>query len=256
MRPLVIVPTYNERENVQRLLPQLLEIPDFQVLVVDDASPDGTGFAAEVIAEHSDGRVQVMHRVGRPRGPGHAHLDGIRRALETDADVICQMDAALSHQPAQLRDMLAGLAHADLVIGSRYVPGGRIVNSPLRRTLLNAGANAYVRAVCSMPVRDCTSGFLVWRRDALASLPFHRIAAEGPAFLVRLLYEAVAIGCTVAEVPVTFVERERGHSTLSLRVIVESAVLPWTLAFSRPRPVTAAASVPAASLPAADSGLR
>ena len=233
MRPLVIVPTYNERENVQRLVPQLLEIPDLRVLVVDDASPDGTGFAAEVLAEYSDGRVEVMHRIGRPRGLGNAYLDGIRRALETDADVICQMDADLSHQPAHLRDMLEAVRHADLVIGSRYVPGGRIVNWPLHRKLLSAGANAYVRAICSIPVHDCTSGFRCWRRDALASLPLHRIDAEGYAFLVQLLYEALAIGCTVSEVPITFVERERGQSKLRLRIMAESAILPWKLAFPR-----------------------
>jgi dolichol-phosphate mannosyltransferase len=234
MRPLVIVPTYNERQNVQRLLPQLLDIPDLRILVVDDASPDGTGFAAEVIAEHNEGRVEVMHRVGRPRGVRNACLDGIRRALETDADVICQMDADLTQQPAHLRHMLAAVAHADLVIGSRYVAGGRIVNWPLRRKWLNAGANAYVRAVCSIPVHDCTSSFLVWRRDALASLPLGRIDAEGSAFRVQLLYEAVAIGCTVSEVPITCVEHADGRSTVRLRDIAEWAVLPWTLAFSRP----------------------
>jgi dolichol-phosphate mannosyltransferase len=249
MRPLVIVPTYNERQNVQRLLPQLLEIPDLRILVADDASPDGTGFAAEVIAEHNKGRVEVMHRVGRPRGLGHTCLDGIRRALETDADVICQMDADLSHQPAHLRELLGAVAHADLVIGSRYVPGGRIVNSPMRRRLLNAGANACVRALCSIPVHDCTSGFRAWRRDALASLPFHRIDAERDGFLVRLLYEAVAIGCAVSEVPITFVEREHRHSRLRLRAIAELAAMPW-------REATAAASVPAARLPATDSGPR
>ena len=249
MRPLVIVPTYNERENVQRLLPLLLDIPDLRILVADGASPDGTGFAAEVIAEHNKGRVEVMHRIGRPRGLGPAYLDGIRRALETDADVICQMDADLSHHPAHLRDMLAAVSRADLVIGSRYVPGGRIVNRPLRRKLLSAGVNAYVRGLCSIPVHDCTSGFRVWRRDALASLPLHRIDAEGPAFLVRLLYEAVAIGCTVSEVPITFAEREHGHSKLHLRAITEFAAMPW-------RVITAAASVPPARLPATDSGPR
>jgi dolichol-phosphate mannosyltransferase len=269
MRPLVIVPTYIERQNVRRLLPQLLDIADLRILVVDDASPDGTGFAAEVIAEHNPGRVEVMHRVGRPRGLRNAYLDGIRRALETDADVICQMDANLSHQPAHLRDMLAAVAHADLVIGSRYVAGGRIANGTLRRKLLQAGANAYVRAVCSMPVHDCTSGFLVWRRDALASLTLRGIDASGSALLVQLLYEAVAIGCTVSEVPITCVERAQGRSTMRLRDIAKSAVLPWTLAFSRAtgqarhagvagasRPVTAAASVPAARLLATDSGPR
>jgi dolichol-phosphate mannosyltransferase len=179
------------------------------------------------------------------------------------------MDADLSHQPAHLRDMLATVAHSDLVIGSRYVKGGRIVNWPLRRKLLSAGANAYVRAICSIPVHDCTSGFRVWRRDALASLPLHRIDAEGYAFLVQLLYEAVAIGCTVSEVPITCVEREHGRLKRRPRDLAESAVLPWTLVFSRrpdharharvasePRPTTAAASVPAARLLATDSGPR
>jgi dolichol-phosphate mannosyltransferase len=234
MRPLVIVPTSNERGNVQRLLPQLLDIPDLRILVVDDASLDGTGFAAEVFAEESGGRVEVMHRIGRPRGLGHSYLDGIRRALDTDADVICQMRADLSHQPAHLPAMLEAMSHADLAIGSRYVPGARIVNWPLRRKLLSTGANAYVRAISSMPVHDCTSGFRCWRRDALASLPLHRIDAEGGAFLVQLLYEALAIGCRVSEMPITFVGRERRQSGWRLRVIAESAVLPWALAFSRP----------------------
>jgi dolichol-phosphate mannosyltransferase len=174
-----------------------------------------------------------MHRIDKPRGLGHAYLDGIRRALETDADVICQMDADLSHQPAHLVAMLDAVQHADLVIGSRYVPGGQIVNWPLRRKLLSAGANAYIRAICSIGVRDCTSGFRCWRRDALASLPLHRIDAEGYAFLVQLLYEAQAIGCAVSEVPITFVEREQGRSKLRLGILAESAVLPWKLAYTR-----------------------
>jgi dolichol-phosphate mannosyltransferase len=260
MRPLVILPTYNERENVRRLVPQLLEIPDLRVLVVDDASPDGTGFAAEVLAEHSGGRVTVMHRIDRPRGLGHAYLDGIRRALETDADVICQMNADLSHQPAHLVAMLDAVRHIDLVVGSRYVSGGRIVNSPRRRRLLSAGANAYIRAICSIGVRDCTSGFRCWRRDALASLPMHRIGAGGSAFLVQSLDEALAIGCAVSEVPITCVEDGR-RSARGLRILAEAAVLPWTLTYARRSAtaraaITAAASVRAARLPAPDSGPR
>jgi len=235
MLPLVIVPTYNERENLPLLVPQLLEIPDLRVLVVDDGSPDGTGALADALAERSRGRVSVMHRTG-PRGLGLAYLEGIRHALETEADVICQMDADLSHQPAHLPAMLDAIRHADLVIGSRYVPGGRIVNWPLRRKLLSASANAYIRAVCSLSARDCTSGFRCWRRSALASLPLHRIDAEGYAFLVQMLYEALDAGCTVAETPITFVERENGQSKLRLRILVESALLPWKLALSRGTP--------------------
>ena len=168
MRPLVIVPTYNERENLPKLVPQLLEIPDLRVLVVDDGSPDGTGMLADQLASESNGRVSVMHRVG-PRGLGRAYLDGIRQALETDADIICQMDADLSHQPGQLIAMLDAVQDFDLVIGSRYVPGGQIVNWPLRRRLLSAGANAYIRLICSLTVRDCTSGFRCWRREPRVS---------------------------------------------------------------------------------------
>ena len=186
------------------------------------------------VQEHPFEPEPVLHQNRLVETEVAAYLDGIRRALETDADVICQMDADLSHQPAHLPAMLDAMSQADLVIGSRYVPGGRIVNRPLRRKLVSAGANAYVRAICSMPVHDCTSGFRCWRRDALASLPLHRIDAEGGALLVQLLYEALAIGCTVSEVPITFVERERGQSKQRLRTIAESAVLPWTLAFSRP----------------------
>ena len=230
MRPLVIIPTYNERENVQRLLPQLLEIPDLRVLVVDDASPDGTGFAAEVIAARSLGRVTVMHRVGCARGRGHATLDGIREALTTDADVICQMDADLSHRPEDLVALLDALQHADLVIGSRYVPGARIVNWPLRRRLLSAAANACIRTMGTMAVRDCTSSFRGWRRHTLASLPLERIDANRDV-AVQLLSSAVALGCKVSEVPITFGPLPIG--TLS-----------------------AAASVPAAPPLAADSGPR
>ena len=232
MRPLVIVPTYNERENLPKLLGRLLEIPNLRVLVVDDDSPDGTGVIADDLAASSDGRVSVLHREG-PRGLGRAYLDGIKHALLTDADVICQMDADLSHQPEQLRTMLDAAPHADLVIGSRYIPDGRIVNWPLRRRLLSAGANAYIRLICSIPARDCTSGFRCWKRERLASIPLDTINSEGYAFLVELLHLAFSAGCVIAEVPITFVERERGASKLRLSILVESAIVPWRLALSR-----------------------
>jgi dolichol-phosphate mannosyltransferase len=231
VRPLVIVPTYNERENLPTLVGRLLEIPNLRVLVVDDDSPDGTGAIADDLAASSDGRVSVLHRQG-PRGLGRAYLDGIRHALHTDADVICQMDADLSHQPEQLRTMLDAARHADLVIGSRYIPTGRIVNWPLRRRVLSAGANAYIRLICSIPARDCTSGFRCWSRERLASLPLDRINSEGYAFLVELLYLAFSAGCVIAEVPITFIERERGASKLRLSILVESAIVPWRLALS------------------------
>jgi dolichol-phosphate mannosyltransferase len=255
MRPLVIIPTYNEREHVQRLVPRLLEIPELRVLVVDDMSPDGTGFAAEVLAERSEGRVSVMHRLGRPRGVGHAVLDGIRRALETDADVICQIDADPSYQPAQLLSMLDAVQQADLVIGSRYVPGAQIVNAPLHHRFLDAAIDVCLRVFCSIGVRDCTSGFRCWRRAALAALPLHRIDSQGGAGLVHMLHEALANGCRVAEVPITLVGGARRASTARPRFAAEYVALPWKLAFSRAT-TTAAASAPPAALRAADSGPR
>ena len=232
MRPLVIVPTFNERENLAKLVEQLLDIPNARVLVVDDGSPDGTGALAEELALRNDGRVLVLHRSGR-RGLGRAYIDGIRFALQTDADVICQMDADLSHRPQDLIAMLEEVTTSDLVIGSRYVPGGRIVNWPLRRRLLSACANRYVRSICSVTAHDCTSGFRCWRRQALAALPLDRIDTEGYAFLVQMLWEAVRAGCTIAEVPITFVEREFGASKLGFMIVLESAILPWRLLGSR-----------------------
>jgi dolichol-phosphate mannosyltransferase len=232
MRPLVVVPTYNESRNLPNLVQQLLGIPNVRILVVDDASPDGTGSLADEIARQSGGRVSVLHRRGR-RGLGRAYVDGIQEALRTDADVICQMDADLSHRPADLVAMLAATQGSDLVIGSRYVPGGRIVNWPLRRHILSAGANRYIRLICSLAVRDCTSGFRCWRRDTLAAMPLDRIDAEGYAFLVQLLWEAVRAGSRICEVPITFIEREFGASKLRLRVLAESAILPWRLLASR-----------------------
>jgi dolichol-phosphate mannosyltransferase len=234
MRPLVIVPTYNERENLPQLTEALLAIPDLRVLVVDDASPDGTGMVAEQLAGSSDGRMTVLRRTGK-RGLGVAYIDGMQLALRTDADVICQMDADLSHQPIDLVRMLQAIQHADVVIGSRYVPGGRIVNWPPHRKALSATANRYIRALCSVSAHDCTSGFRCWRRHALAGIPLDRIRSEGYAFLVEMLCEAVRQRCVIAEVPISFIERRHGASKLRARIILESALLPWRIAFDPAR---------------------
>jgi len=232
MRALVIVPTYNERDNLPVVVAALLRIPHIAVLVVDDGSPDGTGDVADGLVGESDGRVSVLHRTG-PRGLGLSYIDGMQRALRTDASLICQMDADLSHDPADVPRLLEAGAHADLVIGSRYVPGGRIENWPKRRVILSAFANWYVRAITGLPIEDSTSGFRCWRREALQRLPLHRIASNGYAFLVELAWEAASTGCRITEVPITFVERRHGASKLSGRVIVESALVPWRLATRR-----------------------
>ena len=233
MRPLVIVPTYNERANLPLLLEQLLALPDLRILIVDDASPDGTGQIADHYASGNRARIQVLHRSGR-RGLGLSYIDGMYVALRTDATHICQMDADLSHNPSDIPRLLAATEQADVVIGSRYVEGGRIENWPMHRRLLSAFANLYIRAITRLTIRDCTSGFRCWRREALERLPLATIRSDGYAFIVELAFEAMRAGLQCAEVPITFVERREGASKLSGMVIIESAIVPWRLA-ARPK---------------------
>lgn len=233
---LVIVPTYNERDNLPTLVDGLLKHPNVRILVVDDQSPDGTGEVADDLARRHAGRIEVLHRTDR-RGLGRAYIDGIKHAIAQPADVICQMDADLSHDPGQLPDLIAATERADLVIGSRYVPGGAVVNWPLRRRALSRLANAYVRLIVGLRPRDCTSGYRCWRREAIARLPLERFISDGYSFVIEILFVAVAQGCRIAEVPITFVERRRGESKLSRAVLVESAITPWRLAAMRGRPV-------------------
>lgn len=229
---LVIVPTFNERDNLPVLTKALMELPEVTMLVVDDQSPDGTGALADALAAQHPGRITVMHRTARP-GLGRSYIDGIRSVLDRPVDVICQMDSDLSHDPRHLRDLMAASEHADVVIGSRYIPGGAIVNWPLRRKLLSRFANAYIRLVTRITPHDCTSGYRCWRREALARLPLDRFGSNGYSFLVEMLFAAAAAGLTFAEVPITFVERRQGVSKLSKAVLFESAITPWRLIASR-----------------------
>jgi dolichol-phosphate mannosyltransferase len=225
---LVVVPTYNERANLPVLLAGLMRHPEVRVLVVDDQSPDGTGEVADALAREHAGRIEVMHRTGL-RGFGRSYVDGIKKAITEPIDVLCQMDADLSHDPAQLPSLVAATSDADLVIGSRYVLGGAVVNWPLRRRLLSRVANTYIRGVTRLRPRDCTSGYRCWRRAALASMPLDRFFSDGYSFLVEMLFVAARRGCRIAEVPITFVERREGESKVSRAVLLESAVTPWRL---------------------------
>jgi len=225
---LVVVPTYNERDNLPVLAAGLMQYPNVSVLVVDDQSPDGTGAVADALAREFPGRIDVMHRTTK-RGLGRSYIDGIRSVLDRAVDVICQMDADLSHDPQQLAALIAATAHADVVIGSRYVPGGAVVNWPPRRRLLSRFANTYIRTVTRLHARDCTSGYRCWRREALAQIPLERFESDGYAFLVEMLYAAAAVPLRIAEVPITFVERRQGESKLTQAVLVESALMPWRL---------------------------
>ena len=225
---LVVVPTYHERENITVLVPRLLAIAGLRVLIVDDGSPDGTGTLADGLAAESGGRLAVMHRSG-VRGLGRSYVDGMQAAVRTGARLVCQMDADLSHDPDDLERLIAAGASADLVIGSRYVPGGTVRNWPLRRLWLSACANRYVRAVTGLRILDCTSGFRCWSRDLLARLPLAAIASDGYAFQVEMVFEAQRAGATIVEAPITFVERRQGSSKLSSGVIAESIWMPWRL---------------------------
>lgn len=228
MTALVIIPTYNERDNIAMLVERLMAQPQVRVMVVDDNSPDGTGAIADTLATSYPGRVSVLHRTA-DRGFGRSYIDGIRRAIEEPVDVVCQMDSDLSHDPGRLPDLIAAASHADVAIGSRYVAGGAIVNWPARRRLLSRFANIYVRALTGMQVHDCTSGYRCWRRDALAALPLDRFVSDGYSFLVEMLFVAARQGRRIAEVPITYVERRDGQSKMSHGVILESAVTPWRL---------------------------
>jgi dolichol-phosphate mannosyltransferase len=225
---LVIVPTYNELENLPPLAEQLMLHPNVRLLVVDDQSPDGTGDVADSLAGRYPGRIEVMHRRGR-RGLGRSYLDGFRKAVGETVDVVCQMDADLSHDPLHLPALIAAAAEADVVIGSRYVRGGAIVNWPGRRRLLSRFANLYSRTIIRVDVRDCTSGYRCWRRAALGALPLDDIRSEGYSFLIETLYMAIRRGARIAEVPITFVERRQGESKLTGAIIVESVMTPWRL---------------------------
>jgi dolichol-phosphate mannosyltransferase len=225
---LIVLPTYNEKPNLEKVAAGILAHDFTRLLVVDDGSPDGTGAIADRLAVETHGRVEVLHRTG-PRGLGLAYVDGLQRALRTNADAIIQMDADLSHDPKYLPDLVAGLDRYDLVIGSRYLHGVSVVNWPLHRLALSAFANRYIRTVTGLTPRDCTSGYRAWRRDALARQPLSSARANGYAFLTEMLYNAHRLGCRIGEVPIVFVERIEGYSKVSSRVLRESLLTPWRL---------------------------
>lgn len=228
----VVVPTYNERDNLPILARGILAHAGFRLLVVDDASPDGTGEVAAELARQHPGRVDVLHRTG-PRGLGRSYIDGLQHALQSNPDLVFQMDADLSHNPDHLPAMAAAADEYDVVIGSRYLTGVSVVNWPLHRIVLSAFANRYVRAVTRIAVSDCTSGFRCWRREALERLPLQNMVSNGYAFIVEMLFEASRRGCRIGEVPIIFIERRQGQSKVSARVLAESLIVPWRLVFRR-----------------------
>ena len=229
MKTLVLVPTYNERENIPLLVKDILLVPGTVVMVLDDQSPDGTGAVADALAMEYPGRVEVLHRTGQ-RGLGVSYLEGFQRAITSDADFVVQMDADLSHDPKYLPELIrVAAAGADLVIGSRYLNGISVVNWPLRRIILSSFANFYIRTVTGLGLRDITTGYRCWRRPALARLPLDKIVSEGYAFLLDVTFMAADAGLQIVESPIIFVERRQGASKLSSGVLLESLITPWKL---------------------------
>jgi dolichol-phosphate mannosyltransferase len=221
-RVLVCIPTYNERENLPVVVHRVRDaVPEADVLVLDDNSPDGTGKVADELAD-ADPRVHVVHRAGK-EGLGRAYLAGFAWALERDYDAVVEMDADGSHQPEQLPSLLAAIDQgADLVIGSRWTRGGSVVNWPLHRKALSVGGNLYIRVLLGMPVNDATAGFRVYTADALRRIGLDNVASQGYSFQTDLTRRAVERGMTVVEVPITFVEREVGDSKMSGAIMRES----------------------------------
>jgi dolichol-phosphate mannosyltransferase len=220
-RVVIVMPTYNERQNLEIITSRVREaVPEADLLVVDDNSPDGTGDLADKIAE-ADPRVQVMHRTEKA-GLGRAYVAGFAWALERGYDLIVEMDADGSHRPEDLPRLLATSASADAVIGSRYVPGGTVVNWPKSREFLSKGANLYNRIMLGVRVRDATGGFRVYHAATLREIDLNGIQSAGYCFQIDMTLRVLQAGLTITEVPITFIERERGTSKMSNTVIIEA----------------------------------
>jgi dolichol-phosphate mannosyltransferase len=218
---LVLIPTYNEADNIQPVVERVLvAVPDASVLILDDDSPDGTGRIADALAD-ADARVQVVHR-RRKQGLGHAYLAGFAWGLDRGYDVLVEMDADGSHQPEQLPSLLAALDDADLVLGSRWVRGGRVVNWPRSRQLLSRGGTWYARMALGLPLFDATGGYRAFRRATLEGIDLATVHSEGYCFQVELAWRACERGYRVVEVPITFVERTLGKSKMSRGIVVEA----------------------------------
>jgi dolichol-phosphate mannosyltransferase len=231
-RTLVIIPTYDERENLPRIVPEVLrESEEIDVLVVDDASPDGTGEVADALALEWEGRVHVLHREGK-EGLGKAYLAGFRMGLELGYSRLCEMDADLSHPASALPDFIEALKEYDFVIGSRYVEGRvTVVNWPMSRLLISYFGSFYARTITGLQISDATGGFNMFRREVLEALNLERIQSNGYAFQIELKLRASRAGFRFVEIPIIFTERDQGESKMSRKIIVEAVWRVWKLRF-------------------------
>jgi dolichol-phosphate mannosyltransferase len=224
----IIIPTYNEAENLPKLVSALFSLNlDIRLLIVDDNSPDGTGEIADSLAADYLDKVKILHREGK-LGLRTAYLTGIELALATETDAIAQMDADFSHDPERLLEMADMLKNRDVVLGSRYVSGGRVdENWPLWRKALSAFGNFYARTILSFELRDVTTGFRLWRRETLEGMPLNRIQSSGYVFLVEMAYMAYSLGYRFGEVPIYFADRQWGKSKMSFKIQLEAAFRIW-----------------------------
>jgi len=224
----IVLPTYNEAENLPKLVSALFLLPlDLSVLVVDDNSPDGTGQIADDLSKMQHGRRYVLHRTGK-LGLRSAYVEGFKKAFELGADAVVQMDADFSHDPKVLEEMARHIIDCDVVIGSRYVKGGSLdKNWPLWRKLLSGFGNNYARTILQFPLRDVTTGFRMWKREALSKMPLDRIRSSGYIFLVEMAYVAFLMEYDIVEVPIHFEDRRFGKSKMSLKIQLEAAMRIW-----------------------------
>ena len=233
MQLTIVVPTYNEAQNLPRLAQKLFDLPieGLKLLVVDDGSPDGTGEIAESLKGQYPDKISVLHREGK-QGLGTAYIQGFQQALAEGADCVAQMDADFSHPPEKVVQMFDALKTCDVVIGSRYVSGGSVDESwPLWRKGLSSFGNLYARTILRLSVRDTTAGFRMWQRDTLAGMPLDRIRSNGYAFQVEMTYVASRLGYQFREIPIYFADRKWGDSKMSFDIQLEAAIRVWELLF-------------------------
>ena len=249
MKKIVVIPTYNEKENIERLTRAVLAVdPENEVLIADDQSPDGTGAIADAMAA-AEPRVHVLHRPCK-EGIGPAYRDGFRRALELGAGLIVQMDADFSHPVEALPDFYASMQRHDVVLGSRYVDGITVVNWPMGRLLLSYFGNVYARKILGgLPVQDATGGFKCWRREVLEAIDLSSVLSNGYAFQIEMTYRAWRLGFRIGEKPIIFVDRREGESKMHLNIALEALTIVWRLRFRNLLGLLAPRTVPAAARP-------
>lgn len=227
-KSLIIIPTYNELENIRKMIPDILgRYDDVDILIVDDGSPDGTGVFVEQLAKESD-HIKLIRRPNK-MGLGTAYIRGFKYALQSGYDYIFEMDADYSHDPKEISNFLEAIKDYDLVLGSRYKTGVNVVNWPMRRLMLSYFANSYTRFVTGLPVRDATGGFKCFRRKVLESINLDSIKSNGYAFQIEMTYKAYKKGFRIAEIPIIFIDRHQGTSKMSKKIVREAVTMVWKL---------------------------